>query len=125
MSGFVFDVPPDGYVFPPWKDAFVEACQDDLPNTWSTGAAYNARMRVGPSRCKHWADVKLKVKFRVVYEGFCNDILRGVALPRRCFTRPYFVMPASVKPKLPPPVVSVVDRDNCTANLKGLKDLLS
>ena len=121
---FLFDIPADGYVFPAWRDAWVEACQADLPNAWSTGAAYNARMRLGPSRCKHWAGHEVKARFRVIYEGFCDDILHGVALRHRCFVRPYVVMPASVKPVVPAPVVRAVDREACSANLRHIREQL-
>lgn len=121
---FLFNVPPAGYVFPPWKDAFVESCQVDLPNSWSTGAAYNARMRVGPSRCKSWASVEVKARFRVVYERFCDDILLGVALPRKCFVRPYVVMPAAVNHVAQVPVVRAFDREGCSEKWKEIKALL-
>ena len=119
--GFLFPVPPVDYEFPSCKAAFVEASQSDLQGSWSSGAVYNARMAVGPTRCKKGA-IGVVDKFNAKYLEFCAMIRNGQPLRWRCYVRDYDVR--AVNEICLPPVVRLRSKGVAASALQGLKDSL-
>ena len=118
---FIFEVPPVDYKFPSCKAAFAEAGLPDLQSSWSTGAVYNARMVVGPTRCKY-GGAKVFEDFKAKYDEFCSMIRKGQSLPRECNSRDYDVRP--VHEVCLPPVVRLRTEAVAASALQGLRDSL-
>jgi len=120
VAGFVFDIPPDNYVFPSCKEAFKEASQVEMQSAWSTGAVYNARMAVGVLRCRYPSESTVR-RFDKRYLEFCSMTRRGEALPRHCWAKPYEVK--GVDPVVLP-VVRLRNKGVAASGWLKVKDIL-